>query len=189
MCEQADTNRHISEFYHRLNRQGEFEKCRQFIQLVIKEYPNDRELTWLVGYLVAGPDELRNSELAVSIAQVAYEKSNDEQNSQYLGWALFRAERWEECLDVLSAKIDQKEKGEIDIAQSAVIAMSLWQLGRKEEAVSWLDADYERRLADYIEKCREKVASKGGISFPTPAMLLMLDKEAKQLMLESKLPN
>jgi len=44
-------------------------------------------------------------------------------------------------------------------------------------------------LAGYIERCRDRAATKGQISYPTPAMLLTLEKEAKQMMLDRKPPN
>ena len=181
MCKQADKDlRAFSQFHHRLNRQCVLERCRQFIQLVMKEYPDDRKLTFLVGYLVAGPEELINSELAVRIAQAAIERSKDGQTTQYLGWAMFRAGHWDKCLEILVPPTGQKEKGEIDLDNSAVIAMALWQLGRKEEAVSWLGAEYERQLDDYITKCDDTSHVKTW--FPSSSMLIRLDKEAKSML-------
>jgi serine/threonine protein kinase/tetratricopeptide (TPR) repeat protein len=189
-CKEADQDWTVySRFFHRLNRQCELERVRRLIQMAIDEFPHDGKLILLVGYLVAGPEELRNTELALKTAQEAFERSNDEQTRQYLGWAMFRAQRWEECLDVLSATIDQKEKGKIDIEHVAVIAMAHWKLDRKEKALSLLNPDYERRLAAYIERCHDRATNKREITYPTPAMLLMLDREAKRLVMAGQLPD
>lgn len=124
--------------------------------------------------------ELRDTTLALDIARKAAERFEVETTKQYLGWALFRAGLWEECLETLAPQDSEACITKISRTNSSIIAMSLWHLGQKEDAVSWLGTEHDRELAEYIQKCEEK-AKVGSIDFPTPAMLQRLETEAKEL--------
>ena len=95
---------------------------------------------------------------------------------QDLAWALFRNGENEESLRLQDPNIPR-----VDATESAVIAMTLWHLGRKVEAAACLDAPYEEQLTKYIDR-RRKSSTSEKLVWPTASNLLRLDLEAKTLL-------
>ena len=76
--------------------------CREAIRVVKRRMNDEPYIQFLVGHLTAGPEELRDSGLAVEIAQAAVSlMPNDEFARQNLGWSLFRSGKWAESLDLI----------------------------------------------------------------------------------------
>ena len=136
--------------------------------------PND--LSLLIGELTAGEEYLRDPELALRLAKRALEmQPNNGMAKQDLAWALYRNGMYEESLSLQGPKIPRA-----DATESAVLAMTLWHLGRKEEAAACLDRSYEEQLAAYI--ARRSKDAEGTNIWPTAANLMRLDREAKALL-------
>lgn len=147
--------------------------CRELIR-AISQIPSATD-SLLVGYLTAGPEEIRDGEIALKLAQNGIEKEpTNGMAKQDYAWALFRTGQFQDCYDIL----EHTERG--DATQSAILAMSLWQLDRREEARDWLDDRYDKQLAAYLER-RKADREKGKVVWPTANMLLQLDREARAM--------
>ncbi len=101
---------------------------------------------------------------------------NDARMQQSLAWVLFRCSHWQECLDILRvpSQSSQFENG-------FIAAMSLWQLGRKEEATRILS-----KTNDWLTKNKPMLTEqlKDSKMKPQPNLetLLRLQWEAEQLL-------
>ena len=136
--------------------------------------PND--LSLLIGELTAGEEHIRDPILALRLAERAIAMQPDSELArQDLSWALFRNGRYEESLGLQGSKIPRTSA-----TQSQILAMTLWHLGRKEEAAACLAPPYEQKLSDYIAK--RKKDPDGKLVWPTAANLIRLDREAKALL-------
>ena len=186
ICEQRIESLHAAdpgEFD--LGREYVIEHKMQFSLAMIRQcankYPQDPNLHWLVGFLTAGPAELRDPALALQITRQAVElRPEDELANQSLGWALFRNGEFEECIKVLAAdgsSLRNKTTPEV----SVVVAMALCELGRREEAATWLLPEYDVRLQRYVETKKES-RKKGISTYPSEQMLQQLDQEAKAML-------
>jgi serine/threonine protein kinase/Flp pilus assembly protein TadD len=137
--------------------------------------PND--LSIIIGELTAGEEYQRDPELALRLAKRAIEMGpNSEMARQDLGWALFRNGAYEESLKFLGSKVPKQTASE----NAAVLAMTLWHLGRKEEAAACLDQPYDDNLTAYITRRKKDPEDK--IVWPTADNLLRMDREAKELL-------
>lgn len=133
-------------------------------------------LSFIIGELTAGKEYLRDAELAMRLAKRALEmQPNSGMAKQDLAWALFRSGSYGESLKLQGTKIPKK-----DATTNAVLAMTFWHLGRKQEAAACLDKPYDENLTAYIA-AREKDA-KGANVHPTAANIIRLDREAKALL-------
>ena len=111
----------------RLRRESELLLCRETIRVGKTRMADNPSMHFLVGYLTAGQEELRDADLAVEMAKEAVSLApNDEFAQLNLGWALFRAGKWAESLEILA---DLKEDD--PSTRYAITAMNLWHLGRK----------------------------------------------------------
>ena len=129
----------------------------------------------LVGLLTAGDEEFRSGEIALKLARNKLEKDpKNGMSKQDYSWALYRVGKYPECYEIL------KESKMGDATNSAIFAMTLWQLGRNEEAKERLQGAYETELAAYLK--RRKADPPGKVVFPTSDMLLRLDREARSMM-------
>ena len=187
------TSGHISGFYmlkvnerdilyksdRRIHREATLRMAKDLLrkldELGTNAEPND--LSLMIGELVAGDVFVRDAELALRLAQRALDLSpKNGMAKQDLAWALFANGQYQECLDTLGGN---KRIG--DPSVGAIIAMCLWHLGQKEKAAEYLNEQYEKELAQYVQK-REKEAATGKTVWPTAVNLLRLDSEAKALI-------
>jgi tetratricopeptide (TPR) repeat protein/tRNA A-37 threonylcarbamoyl transferase component Bud32 len=119
--------------------------------------------------LSAAPEELRDVDLALTMARRSVELAPDDGLAKLsLGWAMFRKGHWQECLDVLDHEAMSKD----DEPGSTIIAMALWKLDRRDDARARYEGA-ENRLKEYEKKDREA----DGI-FPLLSMLKRLHQEA-----------
>ncbi len=145
--------------------------CRDLIR-AIADHPKASD-GHLVGYLVAGVEEIRDGETALKLAKNGLEKHPDKEIAkQDYAWALFRCGRYQECYDVLKHNVPP------DATCGAVVAISLWQLGRHDEAKAWLDERYNKELAAYLDR---RESDKQAV-WPTANMLIRLDREAREIL-------
>jgi hypothetical protein len=134
-----------------------------------------QSLSFMIGELTAGEEHLRDPVLGLRLAQRQLDlRPEHDMANKDLAWALFANGRYQECLDTFG---DDRRIG--DPMVGAIVAMSLWHLGQKEKADEYLNEQYEKELAQYVEK-RKKDAAKDMIVWPTAANLLRLDGEAKK---------
>ena len=134
-------------------------------------------LSFVIGELVAGDLYVRDAELALRLARRALDLLPENgMAKQDFAWALFANGQYQECLDKLGGN---KRIG--DPTVGAIIAMCLWHLGQKEKAAEYLNEQYEKELAQWVQK-REKEAATGKTVWPTAVNLLRLDSEAKTLI-------
>ncbi len=156
--------------------------CRQVIRVGVEQHPLDPQMHWVVGYLATGPEELRDPELALEVARRGVEHDPDDNVAkQNLGWALFRAGQWDECIEILVPPSDKLLRDKVDAGASPVVAMALWQLGRRPEAATWFTPSCEDDLRGYQERDAKRRQA-GKIAYPTPAMLCRLAQEATELL-------
>ncbi|MCA9194916.1 MAG: protein kinase [Planctomycetales bacterium] len=145
------------------------------LRAYLSHCPQDGQLHWMVEYLTAGPMELRDSELALEIARRAVELApNDMGAKKHLAWAVFRAGDWNTSLELLNSLDD-------DSYNRPFTAMSLWQLGREDEAAALIDTAYEVEMEAYLQRCKEREVS-NLFTLPTPDMVRNLDREARDLI-------
>lgn len=152
--------------------------CREIVELYAANQTctTIQASSMLIEKLVAGPQELRDPKLATRLAQDQLERYSDyELGPYYCALANFRSGEFQLCLDQLlpNARRD-------DITATAIIAMSLDRLGRRQEALDWISGDYEGALAKYIKEHTSDDSDKGEY-FPSPNLLKMLDQEMKTL--------
>jgi serine/threonine protein kinase len=162
-------------------RQNQCRLCKLLIGDAMKKFPEEKDLYVLVDYLVVGPEELRDPELALELAQrstKAYGEKPIDPVVYAHTWALYRAGLFRDCLDLYSAS-----KIKVDYFSVAIKAMSLWQLGQREEAAALLNAEYDQGLAGYVQRETKRVQDKKGSSTPRFETLLALDREAKAMIL------
>jgi tetratricopeptide (TPR) repeat protein len=130
----------------------------------------------LANVLSAAPQELRDPDLAFTLAQQGLEVApEDPAARQAFGWALFRAGKWQECVDIL---LEGKE-AEADQPRS-VLTMALWHIGRRDEARAQFQGAQERLEAYRL--AREADKAKGFSALPTASMMRRLHEEAKALL-------
>jgi tetratricopeptide (TPR) repeat protein len=173
--ESEGSNAELPPIERRLRREAALLLCREAIRVVKRRMNDERNIHFLVGHLTAGPEELRDSGLAVEIAQAAVSlMPNDEFARQNLGWALFRSGKWADSLEMF---VDNEDES----CTYAVTAMDLWHLGRKEEALRCMSDKREAWLSAHAAKSR-RLKSEDATLYPTPEMLYRLDVEASDLL-------
>jgi serine/threonine protein kinase len=152
-------------------RQFQLKRHRLMLEVAAKQIKDNPTRHWVVGILVAGPDDLRNSELALQLARQATEAWPDDHLAKMgLAWALCRAERWQECYDFVS-----REDYKLYATPScrAVTAIALCHLGQKGDAPGFIQDE------NYLKAIR-RLKDQKGMTYPSIEMLLNLDREARE---------
>ena len=154
-------------------RQFQLKQHRLMLEVAAKQIKDNPTRHWVVGILVAGPDDVRNPELALQLARQATEAWPDDRLAKIgLAWALCRAERWQECRDFV---MNERHSLNSDFNCRAVLAMSLWHLGDREQAAWCINDKYVTALRSWLHKQPSGV-------YPSSEMYLNLDREARELL-------
>ena len=162
-------------------REHECRMCKLLIRTAMEKFPEEKGLYQLVDYLVVGPEEMRDSELALELAQCSTKSYGEKVIDPVVyahSWALYRGGRFRDCLELYSAT-----KIKVDYFSIAIKAMCLWELGQQEEAAVLLNAEYDEGLAGYVQRETKRVQDKKGSSTPRFETLLAFDREAKAMIL------
>ena len=158
---------------NRLERFATLQTCRELTK-AIYQLPEATD-SLLVGLLTAGDEEFRSGEIALKLARNGLVKDPlGKLAKQDHAWALYRVGEYEACYERL------KEIERDKCQTGAILAMTLWQLGRHEEATKTIDRQYEQSLAGYLED--RKADKYDVIVWPTSDMLLRLDREARTML-------
>jgi hypothetical protein len=162
-------------------RQHDCRMCKLLMGAAMEKFPEEKDLYVLVDYLVVGPEELRDTELSLELAQLSTKSHAEKVIDPVVyahSWALYRGGQFRACLDLYSTS-----KIKVDYFSTAIKAMSLWQLGRRDEAAALLNADYDQGLARYVQRETKLKQEKKGSSTPRFETLLAFDREAKAMIL------
>lgn len=136
---------------------------------------DDSSKVYLSLLLSSAPPELCDPALALKYSQIAAEQKPVELVLFAHSWALYRNGQWQAALDICPK--DNGKKAESD----AVIAMALWQLGRREEAREWFAGSFERLKMWEVWSKRAKSNGSLGL-MPLTGMLRVLHNEAAAML-------
>jgi tetratricopeptide (TPR) repeat protein len=132
--------------------------------------------------LSAAPEALRDVDLALEMARRGLELTpDDEEARQSLAWALFRAGQWQACVDA-TPHAEALASGTIadDAEPHSILAMALWQTGRRDQALA-LQKHAAERLDAYERREKEKEFL-GYVVMPPTSMVRRLHEEAEGLL-------
>lgn len=127
--------------------------------------------------IASAPSELRDVDLALRVAQSALAESPQAGDShlEALGWALYRADKWQACIDAIESEREPDPSN-----PASIYTMALWQLGRQDEARALFEKAPEKWKA-YMALWQEKQKQKYQL-IPTQRMMQRLYEEASQLL-------
>lgn len=170
----------IVEIERKAIRQIHCRLVKLLIGAAMEKFPEEKDLYVLVDHIVVGPEELRDPELALELAQRSTQAYGEKVIDPVVyahTWAFYRAGRFRDCLDLYGAS-----RIKVDYFSIAIKAMSLWQLGQREEAAALLNAEYDQGLAGYVQRETKRVQDKKASSPPRFETLLAFDREAKAMI-------
>jgi predicted Zn-dependent protease len=116
--------------------------------------------------------------LALKLARRSVELTPENTAAQEtLAWALFRAGKYQACVDILDKH--QKDKG-----PQSIYTMALWKVGRRDDALELFE-QAAVRVGEWEQSEREKKARNVTL-FPTTSIIRRLQKEADSMLASSE---